>query len=226
MHFSIYSWGAIQFSFSHFFLDRNLSLSTQTLFLSLKSLHPLQVRPNPSSNHLVRPLNPSFSCIHAFLDPGFGFFFFFFFFGVLRFLWNFWVGLCWFVVICSCIASSLHYNNVSCIIGLCAWLKLWMLLGSIGFLPMMLLIFACHMFMPFSSIRSFHLPFHPLLIPLFHFIFSSMMRRPRRTSLRTFRTVVFIRNAKSFCRISPILLYLKSFRLRDRSPSVGNTRDV
>ena len=101
-----------------------------------------------------------------------------------------------------------------------------MLLGSIGFLPMMLLIFACHMFMPFSSIRSFHLPFHPLLIPLFHFIFSSMMRRPRRTSLRTFRTVVFIRNAKSFCRISPILLYLKSFRLGDRSPSVGNTRDV
>ena len=67
---------------------------------------------------------------------------------------------------------------------------------------------------------------HPHLILLFPFIFGSVMRRPRWTSLRTSKTVVFIRNARSFCRTSPTLLYPKSFGLGDRSPSVGNPRDV
>ena len=57
------------------------------------------------------------SCI---LDLGFGFLKNF---GVLEiFLWNFWVRLCCFDVICSCIAFSLHYNNVSCILNL--WLTI------------------------------------------------------------------------------------------------------
>ena len=42
---------------------------------------------------------------------------------------------------------------------------------------------------------------HPLLFPLFHLISGSVIRRPRWTSLRTFKIVVFIRNARSFCRI-------------------------
>ena len=40
--------------------------------------------------------------------------------GFLRFLWNCWVGCCWFDGICSCIALSLHYNNISCILDV--WL--------------------------------------------------------------------------------------------------------
>ena len=133
----------------------------------------------------------------------------------------------------------------------------------------MLFIFARHMFMHFSCIRSFFssysknvlcfvifslslslslsdrtslwhpnrenplqlktlfmVPGHPLLIPFFHLISNFVMRRPRRTSLRTFRTVVFIWNARSFCRISPTLLYPKSFRLEDGGPSMGNPRGV
>ena len=57
---------------------------------------------------------------------------------------------------------------------------------------------------------------HRLLLFLpYPLIFGSVMRRPRRTSLRTSRPVAFIRNAKSFCQISPTLRYPKSFRLRD-----------
>ena len=72
----------------------------------------------------------------------------------------------------------------------------------------------------------FVVPSHPLSILIFHLIFGSVMRRPRWTSLRTFRTVVFIRNARSSYRISLTLLYPKSFRLRDGSPSVGDRRGV
>ena len=39
-----------------------------------------------------------------------------------------------------------------------------------------------------------------LLIPL-HLSYSSVMRRPNRTSWRTFHDKAFIRNAKSFCQI-------------------------
>ena len=70
----------------------------------------------------------------------------------------------------------------------------------------------------------FMVPGHPLLIPLFHLISDSVMRRPRWTSLRTFKTMVFIQNTRSFCQISPTLLYPKSFELGDRSPSMGNPR--
>ena len=63
---------------------------------------------------------------------------------------------------------------------------------------------------------------HPLLILLFHLIFGSIMRRPRRTSLRTSRIMAFIRNAWSFCRISPTLRYPMSFELGDGNLSVRN----
>ena len=67
----------------------------------------------------------------------------------------FWVRLCEIVVIWSCVASSIHYNNVSCICWICAWLNLWVLLGLDWVFPMILLIFACHMFMHSLCIRSF-----------------------------------------------------------------------
>ena len=57
----------------------------------------------------------------------------------LSFLWNFWVGFCEIVDIWSCIAFSLHYNNVSCILDVCAWLLFWVLIGLDWVLPMILL---------------------------------------------------------------------------------------
>ena len=68
----------------------------------------------------------------------------------------------------------------------------------------------------------FVVPSHPLIILLFHLIFGFMMRRPRWTSLRTSRTVAFIQNTGSFCRISPSLRYPMSFELGDGNLSVRN----
>ena len=51
-----------------------------------------------------------------------------------------------------------------------------------------------------------------LSFPLF--TFGSMMGRPNRTSLRTFRNMAFIQSAMLFCRTFPTLLSLRSFRLR------------
>ena len=58
---------------------------------------------------------------------------------------------------------------------------------------------------------------HLLLILLFPFFtFSSLIRRPIRTSLRTFLNVAFIRSATWFCRTLKTLLYSISFTLGDR----------
>ena len=54
-----------------------------------------------------------------------------------------------------------------------------------------------------------------LLIPFPLFMFGSMMGRPSRTSLRTFRNVAFIRSAMSFCRTFLTFLYPVSFGLGD-----------
>ena len=56
-----------------------------------------------------------------------------------------------------------------------------------------------------------------LLLLILHpfFTFGSMMWRPSRTSLRTFRDMAFIRSATSFCRSFPTFLYLVSFGLED-----------
>ena len=57
-----------------------------------------------------------------------------------------------------------------------------------------------------------------LLLILFPFFtFGSMMGRPCKTSLRTFRNLAFIRSAMSFCRNFPTLLYPMSFRLGDEN---------
>ena len=68
---------------------------------------------------------------------------------------------------------------------------------------------------------------HPLLLfLLFHLISSSVMRRPRWTSLRTSNPLGFIRNARSFYRISPTLCYPMSFVLRDGNLYERNPRLV
>ena len=56
-----------------------------------------------------------------------------------------------------------------------------------------------------------------LLLLLIHplFTFGSVMGRPSKTSLRTFKDVTFIQNAMSFCQTFLTLLYLVSFWLRD-----------
>ena len=46
-----------------------------------------------------------------------------------------------------------------------------------------------------------------LLLILLHLMSSSIMRRPNRTSLRTFHNVAFIQNAKSLCQIFLTLTY-------------------
>ena len=51
-------------------------------------------------------------------------------------------------------------------------------------------------------------PLSPLLL-----LFGSVMRRPIRTSQRTFLDKAFIRNTKSFCRTSPTLTYPLSFTI-------------
>ena len=70
-------------------------------------------------------------------------------------------------------------------------------------------------------------PSHPLLLfLLFHLISGSVMKRPRRTSLRTSRNVAFIRNAQLFYRILPTLLSLKSFKLGIGNLYLRNPRGV
>ena len=58
---------------------------------------------------------------------------------------------------------------------------------------------------------------HPLLLTLFPLLFSSVMKRPKQTSLRTSLDEAFIQNAKSFCRTSPTLTYPLSFTVGVRS---------
>ena len=67
--------------------------------------------------------------------------------------------------------------------------------------------------------RTLFIPRHLLLLLLLHLTplpltSGSMMRRPNRTSLRTFQDVAFIRNAKSFYQTSLTLTYPLSFTIR------------
>ena len=69
----------------------------------------------------------------------------------------------------------------------------------------------------------FKVPSHHLL---FHLTSGFVMRRPRRTSLRTSKPVAFIRNARSLCRILLTLLSPKSFGLGIGLLYLRNPRDV
>ena len=66
-----------------------------------------------------------------------------------------------------------------------------------------------------------HLLLLLLLTPL-PLMFGSMMRRPNRTSLRTFHNAAFIRNTKSFCQIFLTLTYPLSLTIGVRSQFVAS----
>ena len=51
-------------------------------------------------------------------------------------------------------------------------------------------------------LETLFVPGHPLLLTLLLSLFGSLIRRPNRTSLRTFLNETFILNAKSSCRTS------------------------
>ena len=68
--------------------------------------------------------------------------------------------------------------------------------------------------------KTLFVPGHLLLLILLLFTFSSMMRRPVRTSQRTFLNVAFIRNARSFFLTSPILIYPLSLTIGVGNPFV------
>ena len=75
------------------------------------------------------------------------------------------------------------------------------------------------------NVSLFHLgtlfvPEHPLLLILLPHTSNSVMRRPKRTSLRTSLDEAFIRNAKSSCRTFPTLYYPLSFTIGDESHCV------
>ena len=124
----------------------------------------------------------------------------------------------------------MHYNNVLCVIDLCAWLSLLWMLINLCCVSIFSFFLSLSLSLSLSNKTSLWHPNkrnplwlgtlvmvlgHPLLLfLLFHLISGSVMRRLRRTSLKTSRNVVFIRNARLFCRILPILLSPKSFKLR------------
>ena len=56
--------------------------------------------------------------------------------GFLIFLWNIWVGVYEIAITCLYIAFSLHYNYVSSILGVCAYLLIWVLIGLDWAFPM------------------------------------------------------------------------------------------
>ena len=146
-----------QISFSHLFLNSFSFSFNPNTFLTLKSPHPRDFRPTSSSNHLVSILNPFIYMHSCILDLVFRFLKTL---GFLRYLWN---GLCSFGAICSCVASSLQYSNVSCILELCDWL---LLLSAVRFglsFTHDAFKFSCHMFMHFSCICYFFLSYSELL---------------------------------------------------------------
>ena len=111
----LYVFLYIRFSaiFSHFpsiFLDKKSYLPLPKQFTSHSSSSPLILRSNPCIFTLVwsffYPLIIHF--MHSDLT-----------FGVFQNFWGFWDGFCLNEFKSSCIASLLHYNNVSCILDVC-----------------------------------------------------------------------------------------------------------
>ena len=116
-------------------------------------------------------------------------------------------------VTCSCIAMHTYFLFIN--------IDIFLLLRTFLIFSFFLsLSFVCVSLLPWHSNASLLYPEtlfvsgHPLLLVLLPFTSNSMMRRPKRTSLRTFLDEAFIQNAKSFCRTSLTLTYPLSFTIR------------
>ena len=68
--------------------------------------------------------------------------------------------------------------------------------------------------------RTLFVPRHPLLLTLLLSLFGFVIRRPNRTSLRSFLDEAFILKTKSSCRTSPTSTYPLSSIVGDRGHSV------
>ena len=107
---------------SHF--SRSLSIHSDFSPPKLLSLTPNFI-PKSSSTLILffftgKVLNPSLHHAFQIFYLTFGVFGKFWGFSKsMKFLLNFWDGFCQNDVKCSCIASHLHYNNVSCILDVC-----------------------------------------------------------------------------------------------------------
>ena len=133
----------------------------------------------------------------------------------MKALCNFWVGCYLNEFKTSCITSHKHYNNISCILGVCL-LCTMLCAGRFG------LGWAHDEGLSISPFRprTFFIPRHLLFLLILtpHPLTSdSAIRRLKRTSLRTFHDVAFIQNAKSFFQIFLTLTCPLSSTVRVRS---------
>ena len=125
--------------------------------------------------------------------------------------WEVWIGLSpWCFLYCishvhafPCIHSffSIYFDILWTVLGL-FWL-------SSLYLPIFVYIslHLWHLNINLLHLGTLFVPGHPLLLTLLLSLSGSVMRRPNRTSLRTFLDEAFILNAKSSCRTSPTLTY-------------------
>ena len=107
-------------------------------------------------------------------------------------------------ITCSCI-RTLHslYSYISIVIGAFLRLSLSLSLSQ--------LVALWHLNENILHLGTLFILRHPLLLTPLPLTSGSTMRRPNRTSLRTFLDEAFIRNAKSFCQTSSTLTYPLSF---------------
>ena len=105
----------------------------------------------------------------------------------------------------SCIRTFKFLYFLYCILLVLFWLSL-----SLSLSLFLTLVVSSHLnvnpFHPRTLFVLGHLPLLLLLTPL-HLTYDSVMRRPNRTSWRTFHDTAFIRNAKSFCQTFLTLTY-------------------
>ena len=127
-------------------------------------------------------------------------------------------------VTCSCIFMHTHLQ-VSIFVILYLVSAFLIVSLSLPFSLFLMLVASWHLSVNFFCPGTFFVLGHLLLLlllTLLLFAYSSVMRRPNRTSQRTFHNVEFIRNAKSFCQISLTLTYPLSSTIGVRSHCVAS----
>ena len=99
------------------------------------------------------------------------------------------------------------------------WYYCWLVLFCFS-LSLSLIVCAWHPSTNLLHLETLFVLGHLLLLILILLTFDSVIRRPVRTSRRTFLDVVFIWNARSFFLTSSILIYPLSFTIRVGNPFV------